>query len=100
MANLGFVGIGVVQMIVTFTTCGLGSVWGFIEGILCLAGTMCDVDGRPLRERNAGEWKTPAESRQSSGRFAMHLQCAITAVLVMHLRIVRAFPCGFCDNMG
>lgn len=45
---LGYYGIGVVQILVTLLTCGAGSVWGLIEGILCLVGKMTDADGRPL----------------------------------------------------
>jgi TM2 domain-containing membrane protein YozV len=47
---LGYVGIGVVQVIVTFITVGFGGLWGFIEGVLCLTGpVMRDADGLPLR---------------------------------------------------
>ncbi|MCX6538076.1 MAG: TM2 domain-containing protein [Acidobacteria bacterium] len=37
---LGFVGIGILQIIVTLITCGLGAIWGFVEGILILTGSM------------------------------------------------------------
>ena len=50
---LGFTRIGVIQIIVTLVTCGLGSIWGFIEGILYLVGAngyTTDADGRPLRD--------------------------------------------------
>jgi TM2 domain-containing membrane protein YozV len=47
---LGYVGIGILQIIVTILTFGVGSLWGFIEGILCLVGQINDVDGRPLRD--------------------------------------------------
>lgn len=48
---LGFVGIGILQIFVSLVTCGLGGLWGFIEGILYLTGTMDrDVDGRKLRD--------------------------------------------------
>jgi len=48
---LGFIGIGVIQIIVTFATCGIGSLWGFIEGILILVGNMnTDAEGRPLSD--------------------------------------------------
>ena len=48
---LGFTGIGVAQILVSFFTCGLGAWWGFIEGILILAGSMNqDAEGRPLRD--------------------------------------------------
>ncbi len=46
---LGYIGIGVAQIIVTFVTCGIGSLWGFIEGILILTGNInTDADGKPL----------------------------------------------------
>lgn len=46
---LGFVGIGLLQILVTVLTCGLGGLWGFIEGILLLTGSMnSDARGRPL----------------------------------------------------
>lgn len=39
------------DIIVTICTCGIGSIWGFIEGIMILAGVMNkDADGRPLVE--------------------------------------------------
>jgi TM2 domain-containing membrane protein YozV len=50
---LGFTKIGVIQIIVTVLTCGIGSIWGFVEGILYLVGAggyTTDADGRPLRE--------------------------------------------------
>ena len=47
---LGYVGIGVIQIIVTFVTLGFGSIWGLIEGILCLVGQMRDAEGRPLHD--------------------------------------------------
>ena len=48
---LGFTGIGVAQIIVTLVTCGVGALWGFIEGILILTGNINkDAKGRPLKE--------------------------------------------------
>jgi hypothetical protein len=48
---LGYVGIGVVQIVVTIVTFGLGSLWGFIEGILILTGsTKTDAKGIPLKD--------------------------------------------------
>jgi TM2 domain-containing membrane protein YozV len=50
---LGFTKIGVIQLIVSLVTCGLGGIWGFIEGILYLVGAngyTTDADGRPLRD--------------------------------------------------
>jgi TM2 domain-containing membrane protein YozV len=48
---LGYTGIGVVQILVTIVTFGLGSVWGLIEGILILFGSTITTDsaGRPSR---------------------------------------------------
>ncbi len=48
---LGYTGIGVIQIIVTLVTCGIGAIWGLIEGILILTGSINkDAQGRPLRE--------------------------------------------------
>lgn len=48
---LGFAGKGVAQIIVTLVTCGVGSLWGFIEGILILTGNISrDADGNPLAD--------------------------------------------------
>lgn len=40
------------QIFVTIFTCGIGSLWGLIEGIMILAnsGITTDAQGRPLRE--------------------------------------------------
>jgi TM2 domain-containing membrane protein YozV len=46
---LGFPGVGIV-MILSNVLCGFGAIWGFVEGILCLAGAMRDSEGRPLRD--------------------------------------------------
>lgn len=50
---LGYHAIGVVQILVTVVTCGVGAIWGFIEGILILVGGMIttDADGRPLKDQ-------------------------------------------------
>lgn len=48
---LGYVGLGIAQIIVTLVTFGFGAIWGFIEGILILTGSMDkDAQGRPLKE--------------------------------------------------
>lgn len=49
---LGYTGIGIAQIIVSFATCGIGSFWGFIEGILILCNSTIttDADGQPLRD--------------------------------------------------
>ncbi len=50
---LGYTAIGIIQIVVTFCTCGLGAWWGFIEGILVLAKHSSfthDAQGRPLTD--------------------------------------------------
>lgn len=50
---LGYTTIGVVQIVVTVLTCGIGAIWGFVEGIRYLVGSggyTTDAAGRPLRE--------------------------------------------------
>lgn len=50
---LGNVGIGVLQIVVSLITLGIGSLWGFIEGIIIIAGeNWKDAQGRPLRKYN------------------------------------------------
>ena len=46
---MGQTGIGVAQLLVTIFTCGIGSLWSFIDGIVILAGDPKDELGRPLR---------------------------------------------------
>ncbi|GIJ22834.1 TM2 domain-containing protein [Micromonospora lutea] len=41
---------GVIQLIVTLVTCGIGSLWGLIDGILILVNGGVDAHGRPLRD--------------------------------------------------
>lgn len=46
---LGKISLGVIQIIVTLVTCGVGGLWGFIEGILILCDRITvDGDGNPL----------------------------------------------------
>lgn len=40
---------GVWQLVVTILTCGLGSLWGLIDGIIMLATDSKDANGLPLR---------------------------------------------------
>lgn len=47
---LGKTSMGVIQIVVTLVTCGIGSLWGFVEGIMCLCGQVTDVDGLPLSD--------------------------------------------------
>ncbi len=47
---LGNIGIGIIQIVVTIITFGIGSLWGFIEGIIIIAGgNWKDADGKPLK---------------------------------------------------
>ena len=46
----GHIGLGIAQFIVTWVTCGIGSLWPTIDSILMLVGQVPDVDGRPLRD--------------------------------------------------
>lgn len=49
---LGYSGIGVAMLLITVLTCGWGavitSIWGLIEGVMCLTGSMTDSNGRAL----------------------------------------------------
>jgi hypothetical protein len=47
---LGYTTKGIIQIVVTIVTCGLGSLWGLVEGILILTGSGIkeDAEGRPL----------------------------------------------------
>ena len=47
---LGYTTIGVLQIVVTIVTCGVGSIWGLIDGIMILIGNVPDPQGRMLRE--------------------------------------------------
>ena len=40
---------GILRIVVTLVTCGIGGIWGFIEGILILCGNInTDAQGNPL----------------------------------------------------
>ena len=46
---LGYTGKGIAQIFVTLFTCGFGALWGFIEGIMILTGSInTDAEGNPL----------------------------------------------------
>ena len=50
---LGYTTLGIVQLLVTIFTFGFGAIWGFVEGIMILAGAQSfrtDARGVPLRE--------------------------------------------------
>ena len=50
---LGNIGIGILQIIVSIISLGIGAIWGFIEGIIIIAGgNWKDAQGRPLRKYN------------------------------------------------
>lgn len=51
---LGYTKAGVIQIIVTFLTCGIGSIIGLIEGILYLVKT--DEEFEETYVRNVKEW--------------------------------------------
>ena len=53
---MGYVGIGLLQLVVSIFTFGLGSLWGFIEGILILVqDDWTDSDGRLLKGNERGQ---------------------------------------------
>ena len=42
---------GIIQIIVTLVTCGVGGLWGFVEGIMILCGSLdTDAQGRKLKD--------------------------------------------------
>lgn len=46
---LGYTGKGIAQIFVTLFTCGIGAIWGLIEGIMILTGNInTDAEGNPL----------------------------------------------------
>lgn len=46
---LGYTGKGIAQIFVTLFTCGIGAIWGLIEGIMILTGSInTDAEGNPL----------------------------------------------------
>lgn len=48
---LGFTTRAIIQIVVTVCTCGIGALWGFIEGILILTGSInADANGIPLKD--------------------------------------------------
>ena len=47
---LGYPGMAVAQIAVTWLTCGIGGIWPLIDGIMMLTGKVPDAQGRPLRD--------------------------------------------------
>jgi TM2 domain-containing membrane protein YozV len=45
----GHTGVAVAQLIVSLLTCGLGTFWGMIDGVLLLINGGTDAQGRTLR---------------------------------------------------
>ena len=46
---LGYTSKAIIQIVVSIVTCGFGGLWGFIEGIMILAGSITtDAQGNPL----------------------------------------------------
>lgn len=46
---LGFIKKAIIQIVVSLVTCGIGGIWGFIEGIMILCGKInTDANGNPL----------------------------------------------------
>lgn len=46
----GQISLGVAQLIVAIVTCGLGSLWSIIDGVLILINGGVDEHNRPLRD--------------------------------------------------
>ena len=46
---IGDTGTGIAQLLVAIFTCGIGSLWSLIDGVLMLTGEPNDSQGRPLR---------------------------------------------------
>jgi TM2 domain-containing membrane protein YozV len=46
----GHTGLAIAQIAVSWLTCGFGSIWPLIDGIMMLTGKVTDSDGRPLRD--------------------------------------------------
>lgn len=48
---LGNTGRAILQIVLTVVTCGIASLWGFIEGIMILCGSIkTDAKGVPLKD--------------------------------------------------
>jgi TM2 domain-containing membrane protein YozV len=47
---LGYTGMGIAQIAVTWLTCGIGGLWPLIDAIMILTGKVRDAQGRILRD--------------------------------------------------
>lgn len=46
----GHTKIAILQIVVTWLTCGLGGIWPLVDGIMILVNGGTDAQGRPLRD--------------------------------------------------
>jgi TM2 domain-containing membrane protein YozV len=46
----GHTGLAIAQIAVSWLTCGVGTIWPVIDGIMMLTGKVTDAQGRPLRD--------------------------------------------------
>jgi TM2 domain-containing membrane protein YozV len=46
----GHTGLAVTQIIVSFITCGFGTLWPIVDGVMMLMGKVNDAEGLPLRD--------------------------------------------------
>lgn len=47
---MGYTGLGIAQIIVFIVTCGISSIWAWIEAIMIFTGSLKMADGRPLQD--------------------------------------------------
>jgi TM2 domain/Protein of unknown function (DUF2510) len=47
---LGYTNIGIIQLVVSICTCGVGALWPLVDGIMILMGNVPDAQGRKLRD--------------------------------------------------
>ncbi len=47
---LGYTNIAIAQIAVSILTCGIGSLWPLIDGIMIIMGKVPDAQGRTLRD--------------------------------------------------
>ena len=53
---MGYIGIGVLQLVLTLLTLGMAGLWGFIEGVLILVqDNWTDSQGRLLKGNEKGQ---------------------------------------------
>jgi TM2 domain-containing membrane protein YozV len=46
----GHTGLAIAQIAASWLTCGAGTIWPLIDGIMMLTGKVTDAQGRPLRD--------------------------------------------------